>query len=565
MRRHLALILAAGFLVACSGSGGKGGAPDESPLEDDWSLPAYATVATNSGFFSEQLAPASNVNVRVVDVTWRQLKPSAMTFDTSATATLGQDYALQFASLHDQLASPDPYWLRVWISTEDAVPQWVLDACPTAKLYGPGYENDRNVGIWNACVWGHALDLYRELLETHGLRNDPRLVMAYVPGAFTYAEFDYDIVNDAVAKGDLDFPVFRAWFEGAMQSLVDVMNGENADPADDAAQRLVFTGEDYPFGPESWGTQDDLLARDAVAKGMGIRTGITEVFDFHLAQVPAYGTTIAPDGHLVTDESAPAFSPGRIRATENECYRDCGFSTAALYYAVKMSNLKTLQLRMNWDYVVPSTSYLAEYADLWNWVRLELGHTVYDSPDAWVALRDAQDTYWEGNDPALVCGSTGFAWSTCPYVRNFERWIVQKDVAAGGVPKRGSEERRGVVDAANGIAYEGLSTDAAGGMDSLYFDVDDRFLLASAEPVDLKVTWRDAGSASWTVDYASTSGTSSTAPTTNAATGAWKTTTFHLTDATFDGSMPGGSDFRIHATGGDVEARFVRLVKLVAP
>ena len=30
-------------------------------------------------------------------------------------------------------------------------------------------------------------------------------------------------------------------------------------------------------------------------------------------------------------------------------------------------------------------------------------------------------------------------------------------------------------------------------------------------------------------------------------------------------SMPGGSDFRIRATGGDVEARFVRLVKLVAP
>jgi molecular chaperone DnaK len=30
-------------------------------------------------------------------------------------------------------------------------------------------------------------------------------------------------------------------------------------------------------------------------KGMGIRTGITEEFNFHLNHVPAYGTTIAAD------------------------------------------------------------------------------------------------------------------------------------------------------------------------------------------------------------------------------------------------------------------------------
>ena len=38
--------------------------------------------------------------------------------------------------------------------------------------------------------------------------------------------------------------------------------------------------------------------------------------------------------------------------------------------------------------------YLDQYPELWNWVRLSLGRTAADSPDAWVALRDAQDIYW---------------------------------------------------------------------------------------------------------------------------------------------------------------------------
>ena len=551
--------------VGCSGGGGGGGSADEKPGEDDWSLPSYAVASTNSGFFSESLDGANHVDVRVVDVTWRQLKPTAATFDTNATAHLGEGYALDFPSLGSQLSDPAPYWLRVWISTQDAVPQWVLDACPSAKLYGPGYENDRNVGIWNPCVWGHALDLYRELLETRGLRGDPRLVMVYVPGAFTYAEFDYDMMVDAVSKGELDFPTFHGWFEGAMQSLVDVMNGENANPSDDEAQKLVFTGEDYPFGPESWGTSDDLLAKDSVDRGTGIRTGFTELFDFHLNEVPAYGTTIAANGHLVTDENATAFAPGKIRATENECYTDCGFSTSEVYYAVKMSNLKALELRMNWDYLVAGPSRVVEYSALWNWVRMELGKTVFNSPDAWIALRDAEDRYWEGADPVINCQTLPFSWASCPYVRNWERWIVQKDVAADGTPKRGSEQRTNVLTAENGIAFEGLSTDPATGMDAIYLDVDDRFLPGPAQPVDLKVTWLDDGNDSWTVQYATSAGTMSTAPVASTKSG-WTTTTFHLTNAVFTNSFANGTDLRIDDGGTKpLDVRFVRLVKLTPP
>ena len=42
----------------------------------------------------------------------------------------------------------------------------------------------------------------------------------------------------------------------------------------------MYTGEDYPFGP--WGTDDDLYARRAVDAGMGIRNGISELYNFHV-------------------------------------------------------------------------------------------------------------------------------------------------------------------------------------------------------------------------------------------------------------------------------------------
>src|SRR5690606_20846961 len=189
----------------------------------------------------------------------------------------------------------------------------------------------------------------------------------------------------------------------------------------DNAHKLVFTGEDYPFGP--FGEADDLLAADAVAAGMGIRTGITELANFHLSEAPAYGSSIQPNGHLVVDESLPIHNGTFIVATENECFTHCGYDTDDPYYAVRQANLKALQLRMNWMYVVPGPSYMAEYPEQWDWVRLSLGQTAETSADAWAALRDAEDRYWVENERGRFADPA--AWPSLPYVRNLERWLVQ--------------------------------------------------------------------------------------------------------------------------------------------
>ena len=519
---------------------------------DDWSLPAWVTPSANSGFFSEAAAPAFNVNVRVADFTWRQLQPTQGSFSLTTSDSV---YGMTFPSWNTQLAGSDPIWLRLWVSGADWAPQWVKTLCGVSPV-GTGYEGDDHLPIWNACFWQQARELFRQVLVVHGLRSDPRLKFLYVPGGFTWCEFDYDIPTQAAANFGLTFATFDGWFQPAMQSLVDILNGENADPTDDFAWKLVFTGEDYPFGP--WDTLDDLHARDAVAKGMGIRTGITEVFNFHLNHVPAYGTTIAADGHMTTDESWRGLDGRRVVATENECFNDCGFTVADTAYAVKMANLKALQLRMNWIYVVPGPSYMATYPELWSWTRLELGKRAYDAPDAWAALREAEDTYW--------IDDTSHTWSGAPWVRNFERWLRQNDVAPDGIVRRGTDVRANEPTPENGTAYEGLRTQLSLGRNAIYLDLDERFFAGGIVPVEVKVTYRDSGNGSFRIDYPAAGGVTSTSPQAYTNTGGWRTATFSLPDALWNDSLAGGNDLRLAATGpADLEVRFVRVVRISRP
>ncbi|MBI2571379.1 MAG: hypothetical protein HYV63_30600 [Candidatus Schekmanbacteria bacterium] len=527
-------------------------AADHAPGEDDWSLPAWVQPSAGSGFFSEELAPSYHLDVRAVDFTWRQLEPSRGTFSTTTADAV---YGMTFPSWDEQLSGSDPFWLRLWISGTEWAPQWVQTECGLSAV-GTGYENDDHLPIWSSCFWEHARAFYREVLLVRGLRADPRLTFVYVPGAFTWCEFDFDIISAAVQDGLLDFPTFSSWFHGAIADLVAIMNGENSNPDDDSAGKLVYTGEDYPFGP--FGSQDDLLARDAVVAGMGIRTGLTELSNFHLSDVPAYGTRVGSDGHMVTDAAWPLFAEHRVAATENECFVDCGFSTTEPYYAVKMANLKALQLRMNWVYAVPGPSFMAAYPELWEWVRLSLGKRAADAPDAWVALREAEDRYWL-EDAAID-------WPTRPWVSNVERWLVQREVGPDGATQRGSEMHTGILAGENGTAYEGRATAVGSGNRCFYFDLDDDFWHDAEAAAQIKVTYLDTGTGQWQVSYAAAAGIGLATPVARTDTGAWRTATVEVADALFDDSLASSTDFRICTLDDeDLQMRFVRVVRVAPP
>lgn len=514
---------------------------------EDWSLPPDTEPAPNSGFFSESALPAAGVDVHVIDVTWAMLEPKDGQWSTT---TPGMAEGMPLPPFDTQLALGGRYWLRIWVSSTDWAPAWVLQKCKVEPITGKDYDGQEHLPIWNACVWDEAMQMYEEFLVNRGLLADPDLVLAYAPGAFTWCEFDFDMINLAVAKDGLDFGTFDAWFGTMVSDLVQL------DPAH--SDKLVFTGEDYPYGP--WGSKDDLFAFDAVNGGMGIRSGITEVTNDHLSEVPAYGVHIAPDGHLVTDETWPLLTdPDRVIAAENECFTACGFHADDVAYAVREANLKALQLRVNWLYVVPGPSYMEDFPELWDWTALELGRRAADAPDAWAQLRDAEDRYWtdEGTGPG------GVAWDGYPYVKNYERWLVQRDVAPDGVSRRGTEQHVKELDPANGTAWEGRRTDHANGSDYLYFDVDAAFLDGAAGAVEVKITFRDTGSATWWLEYPTRAGVAVAPSVVNTGTGGVRTATWTLHDARFDGSLAGGTDFRLNAGGADdLEVTFARVVKL---
>ena len=177
----------------------------------------------------------------------------------------------------------------------------------------------------------------------------------------------------------------------------------------DDAGKLVFTGEDYPTSVPGYGNLDlpnngtwDFsrigLLQDAIIAGLGIRNGITEKYDSHLNQVPAYGLTIQPNGHVAADENWVAYD-GRVLGTENECFVGCGIdnpveaNSPEHLHEVIMANFKALQMRMNWIYA-GSGSNVANFSDHWEWVRHSLGRQRGDAFDAWAVLRESRDTFF---------------------------------------------------------------------------------------------------------------------------------------------------------------------------
>ena len=63
--------------------------------------------------------------------------------------------------------------MRIFASGVDWAPQWVIDDCDVHG-YGPDYDGELQLPIWDECVWGHLMDPYRRVFVDEGLAADPR-------------------------------------------------------------------------------------------------------------------------------------------------------------------------------------------------------------------------------------------------------------------------------------------------------------------------------------------------------------------------------------------------------
>ncbi len=185
-------------------------------------------------------------------------------------------------------------------------------------------------------------------------------------------------------------------------------------------------------------------------------------------------------------------------------------------------------------------------------MSLAMGRKVTDSPDAFCYLRQS-----------IVRGSSAGKKSKEFAIKNFERWLVQRDrdgyrtQATIKVPQHKS---MWMVPKNYKFDYIARRTDLASGNSRIGFALDDRFGSGGPHSVAIKVTYHDIGKGKWSLVYTKPGG--SVGRRTVQCKGSKKAliTTFHIIDACFSGKGE-AFDFHIEASSQDATVSFVHVIK----
>lgn len=492
-------------------------------------------------------------------------------------------------SWNTQMAGTDPFVMRVYVSAVDWAPFWLPTMCSvsaasyasagvsagvTAVAYD--FNNLLHLPIYNSCVWSYVKAFYTYIFQTQALRSNSRLLFTYTPAAFAWADYDSSlIVKVANVLTEIDY---KAWVALMISDLASIFG--------DYKYKLVFAGEDYPYGPSFWNIQ--LLAQSAVAAGFGIRSTNTESFNDHLNQLPSYGMSIQSDGTVAVNpaHSFRSYYDKRFVAAQNECFSTsssltCTLSTVStqVEFAVRTAAFKTLQMGATHVFVDPGTvttqgSYLTAYAPLYNFVRSSLGRKAEDSSDAWVVLREAKDSYWDQVFSATTTSTV--TWTNTPWVKHISRYLTLVE-GTGSVTAKGTEIHTTNYDigtTTNAVSYEGRKTQLSSSNSKIQFAVDTTWglktaTLASADKiistVSFKVTVLDATAGATMALYTKSSANADQFQSyVMLNDNKVKTITFAFTNVIFNGGYSNSADFELRATGGDIEVRMVRILKGVA-
>jgi hypothetical protein len=187
------------------------------------------------------------------------------------------------------------------------------------------------------------------------------------------------------------------------------------------------------------------------------------------------------------------------------------------------------------------------------YVSLALGRSVTDSPDAFCHLRES-----------VVRGNAAGKKAKTMAIRNFERWLVQRDRdgwRTKPVIPAAQHEMMWMVPRGHKIDHIARRTDLASGNGRIGFALDDRFLSGGPHRVAIKITYHDRGRGRWTLVYARPNGAEGRCDVQCRDTGKVFTATFHLADACFPAEGE-AFDFRVEAAGEDATLSFVRVVKV---
>lgn len=273
------------------------------------------------------------------------------------------------------------------------------------------------------------------------------------------------------------------------------------------------------------------------------------------------------------------FRKGRAHRSRSEMdLTDQGWFTEAPLWNMYWTNLWDLHAGMDMHNILDEDLENPDFAESFAFFAKYAGFKdPRDSTGVWIALRDGldvadterfpEDVYGEEdrgrnrtryrrilqefaaygaqqNDPDSLNRTSWDALNDLGwriYPGNYQMWLSQRD------PNETSQGLWRVGSLSQPYGRFARRTDAAGGKQTLFFDIDDRFFfdkpLNGAYPVTVRVVYLDQGSDTWALKYDAIDNPEQTAITvTKTNSGLWRETTVVLDDAYFGNRAPRQSD-----------------------
>lgn len=503
---------------------------------EDWSLPSwvkparYSGIQINPGLVSTEFPGRIQRSVRA---SWREVEPAEGTFDFSGLrrrileAGGGGKFAVKigleasvwetryFQSIQDRtlkktVAGTAPPWLqqhgipRIEERPNKSIPFQVVNM----DIYHPAYHQR-----------------YLKLIEAFGKSGIPHMEEVDL----CYLHLVSGSRGEEGEGPPVDDPR-RRLFEERLRAWADAFKG--------VTRKLCLVSA----------AEEDL--KFALELGMGQRNGFVEHYMLH-APNPVLGQEVDADGYLVVNEASLLIAENRASGDENEEYTRLHVErfgpVESFPHRYREATLRMLQMRRNFVWAEGGSRLINP--PLLHYLALELGKSAADAPDAWCYLRES----------IVKAGRQGRP------VKNFERWLYQRDEDGARTeatekvvvpPQMFEFDRNHLYD------MTARKTQSARGQSVIRFGVDEAFLVDGPHAVAVKVTYLDRAYAAWRLEYFNGERLTTLRPVTCGDSGAARTITFVLNDASFPGRGHRGLDLQIRAINGDAIIRFVRVVKL---
>jgi len=528
----------------------------------DWSLPAHVKLSPYSGYMTwgwkwahkqAKLPRYQDGNIHFCGFTglrWGEVNPAEGVYDwtridkvveeITSVPGVGFGFYVQCAAkIHHRQKVP-------------VVPEWL------AKKGTVTFLSNTSVAPWDR---GSEYQKYLgRMIEELGARykDHPKLIGVYM-GGLDYRAGEWcwrdapESVKEAFETTTLTPETFGAWGLQFIDDYVKAFKGQE--------HKLAWPGgyDHITFG-RAFRPAKRKLWQTAYAKGCGGRDGMVEAWNGYLND--GHGMRLTDAGYLEVIEDFAPIREGRIWYTENENYPRAFTSTngwgvgfgPSTYAPMRwfVSNMRALQMRRNWLLIGSRATFplLARDPEFTRWVELSIGKNATTSADAWSWLREGYRKQKPGT------------------IKNFERWLLQRDVEPDGKTVTAAKVdlswwgKHASWYVGKDHEFHARRTDLANGSRYIYFRADREFLKRGPHRLLVKVTYRDGAPTEWRLEYAGAAGKARSEPITTQDTGEWQTVTLSVPDMQFSGTFADKMDFRLAVSGDrDLTVKMVRVVK----